>query len=90
MENKKLYIVTYAHSYDFEVYTESRVYDTEEKACDRFTEYLKDVYEQVRPEDTFEDWVYNNTNGFELLLDANNDGCDFYNVHIETTELNKD
>lgn len=92
-DNKKLFVVTYAHYYDFAVFTESKVYDDEEKAKTRFNEYLKDVYEQIYTNmvasETFEDWVYYNVNGNELLFSFDNGGFEYYNVHIEETELNK-
>lgn len=80
MEN--LFIVIYAHYYDFEIYTECRVCAESNTATAVMRDYLRDIYEEEESEGMdFDVWCATHTKGSEFSFDK--DGCEYYNVKIE-------
>ena len=81
MENsKKVYVTVYVHCYGNDPYTEVRVFDSMEKANERMKMYARDIYDENKCEEDFDDWCFYHSDWDGLSFDDENGSI--YNVHI--------
>ena len=91
---EKVYVIIYAHYYDFQVYTECRVCDTMEKAKERLKKYARDIFDECaifdesEDADNFEDWYSSHSHADGLYYD-NDESCEYWRVSVEERGVNE-